>query len=77
MKEQEIAEILLKENEEYKKFMVGKFLEFYKSNADYQERSKEKFKDNLIGNIYISLVAACLIPIILLFQEDKLFIRGY
>ncbi len=29
------------ENEEYKRYMVGKFLEFYNSNADYRKRSKE------------------------------------
>jgi len=27
------------ENEEYKKYMVGKFLDFYASNAEYRERS--------------------------------------
>ena len=29
------------ENEEYKKFMVQKFLDFYQSNEDYRQRSKE------------------------------------
>ncbi len=28
------------ENEEYKRYMVGKFLEFYNSNADYRRESK-------------------------------------
>ncbi len=29
------------ENGEYKKYMVNKFLEFYKSNSDYREKSKK------------------------------------
>jgi len=39
---------------------------------DYQGNSKERFKDNLVGNVFIALGAACLLLAAFAFQEGKL-----
>ncbi len=54
-------------------FGIKRFERFFLMN--YQENPKEKFKDNLIGNLYIALFAVCFIPLVSLFVEDK-FVWG-
>ena len=39
---------------------------------DYQGNSKARFKDNVIGNLFIGLGVGCLLPAFFVFQEDKL-----
>jgi len=39
---------------------------------DYQGNSKERFKDNLIGNAFIALGVGCLLPAVFAFQEGEL-----
>ena len=34
------------ESEEYKEFMVGKFLAFYENNAEYRQKNNELLNDN-------------------------------
>ncbi len=34
------------QNEEYKKYMVQKFLEFYKNNAEYREKNEKRLNEN-------------------------------
>ena len=34
------------ENDEYKQFMVGKFLEFYNANAQYREKNNALLDEN-------------------------------
>ncbi len=39
---------------------------------DYQGNSKERFKDNLVGNVFIALGAGCLLLAAFAFQDGKL-----
>lgn len=39
---------------------------------DYQGNSKERFKDNLIGNVFMGLGMGCLISAFFAYQEDEL-----
>jgi hypothetical protein len=39
---------------------------------DYQGDSKARFKDNVIGHLFIGLGIGCLLPAFFVFQEDKL-----
>jgi len=39
---------------------------------DYQGNSKERFKDNLLGNIYMALGIACILPAFFSFQYGNL-----
>ena len=53
-------------------FVVGmkRFSRFFM--MDYQGNSKERFKDNLVGNVFMGLGVGCLISAIFAFQEGLL-----
>jgi hypothetical protein len=53
-------------------FIIGtkRFGRFFM--LDYQGNSKERFKDNLVGNVFIALGVGCLLAAIFSFQEGEL-----
>jgi predicted membrane chloride channel (bestrophin family) len=51
-------------------FGIKRFERFF--FMDYQGNSNERFKDNLIGNLFIGLGVGCLLAAVFAYQEGKL-----